>query len=169
MEKRVSLAWSSGIDFTATSEDGVSVELGGVESPGTFRPAAMLLVALGGCTGMDAISILTKKRVGVTELRSRGVAASRRTSIPSPTRRSSSSTSCEGTSIDDAAVARAVELSARKYCAVGATIAQGETTIEHRTRIIDENGERTCECLVIGPRGAGLAGAESREAVGASA
>jgi hypothetical protein len=66
-------------------------------------------------------------------------------------------------------VARAVELSARKYCAVGATIAQGETTIEHRTRIIDENGERTCECLIIGPRGAGLAGAESREAVGTSA
>ena len=53
-------------------------------------------------------------------------------------------------------MARAIELSARKYCMVGATIASGDCTINHRMRIIDEQGERTCDCLSIGPRGAGL-------------
>ena len=168
MEKRVSLAWSTGIDFSATSEDGVSVELGGIESPGTFRPAAMLLVALGGCTGMDAISIMTKKRIAVSSYRVE-VFGIQKDEHPKPYTSIIVEHVVEGTSIDDASVARAVELSARKYCAVGATIAQGETTIEHRTRIIDEKGERTCECLVIGPRGQGLAGVEAREAVGTSA
>jgi putative redox protein len=165
MEKRVSLAWGTGIEFTATSEDGVSVELGGAESPGTFRPAAMLLVALGGCTGMDAISIMTKKRIAVSSYRVE-VSGIQKDEHPKPYTSILVEHVVEGTSIDDASVARAVELSARKYCAVGATIAQGETTIEHRTRIIDENGERTCECLIIGPRGAGLAGTEARQIVG---
>jgi len=65
MEKRVSLAWTDGLEFTATSEDGVRVNLGSAESHGTFRPAALVLVALAGCTGMDAISIMTKMRLQI--------------------------------------------------------------------------------------------------------
>jgi uncharacterized OsmC-like protein len=61
-----------------------------------------------------------------------------------------------GTSIDDKAVARAIELSARKYCVVGANLASGDTEINHLMRVVDENGERTCDCLTIGPKGAGL-------------
>jgi putative redox protein len=61
-----------------------------------------------------------------------------------------------GTDIDDKAVARAIELSARKYCAVGATLATGDARINHRMRIIDEAGERTCDCVTIGPKGQGL-------------
>jgi putative redox protein len=163
MEKHVSLAWRQGLEFTAVSEDGVAVELGGVESAGTFRPSAMLLVALGGCTGMDAISIMLKKRLVVSSYRVL-VQGIQQDEHPKPYTSIVVEHVMEGTAIDDAAVARAVELSARKYCAVGATIAQGETTIEHRTRIIDENGERTCECIVIGPRGLGLVRADEAAA-----
>lgn len=155
MEKRVSLTWSKDLDFTATSEDGVSVELGGTESAGTWRPATLLLAGLAGCTGMDAISIMRKKRLQVTSYRVEAVGVQREehpmffTSIVVDH-------VLEGTSIDDAAVARAIELSARKYCVVGANLASGDTSINHRMRITDENGERSCDCLTIGPRGKGL-------------
>jgi putative redox protein len=160
MEKHVSLAWSQGLEFTARSEDGVAVELGGAESVDTFRPAAMLLVALGGCTGMDAISIMLKKRLTVSSYRVL-VQGIQRDEHPKVYTSIAVEHVVEGTALDDAAVARAVELSARKYCAVGATIAQGETTIEHRIRVIDERGERIRACLVIGPHGQGLEVAET--------
>jgi putative redox protein len=161
MEKHVSLSWRQGVEFTALSEDGVAVELGGAESVDAFRPAAMLLVALGGCTGMDAISIMLKKRLAVSSYRVL-VQGVQRDEHPKVYTSIVVEHVVEGTGIDDTAVTRAVELSARKYCAVGATIAQGETTIGHRTRVIDERGERTCACVVIGPRGQGLEGADAR-------
>ncbi len=61
-----------------------------------------------------------------------------------------------GSAIPDKAVARAIELSARKYCMVGANLASGDARINHRMRIIDDAGERTCDCITIGPRGKGL-------------
>ena len=67
----------------------------------------------------------------------------------------------EGRGISDKAVSRAIELSARKYCMVGATLATGDCSINHRMRISDEQGERTCDCITIGPRGAGLSHYES--------
>ena len=114
-----------------------------------------LLAALGGCTGMDAVSVMAKKKVGFDEYRVE-VVGQQRAAYP----RSYTSITVEhivrGKGIDDKAVARAIELSARKYCMVGATIATGDCTIAHRMRIIDEKGERTCDCLSIGPKGAGL-------------
>jgi len=155
MEKRVSLAWTEGLEFTATSEDGVRVDLGSAESHGTFRPAALVLVALAGCTGMDAISIMTKMRLQIDSYSVQAIGEQREehpkffTSIVV-------THILTGTSIDDTAVARAVELSARKYCVVGANLASGDTSINHLVRVTDENGERRCDCLTIGPKGKGL-------------
>ncbi len=155
MEERINARWSSDLDFTGTSEDGASVAMGGPTSPETFRPAGLLLVALASCTGMDAVSIMSKKRVQIESYEVEAVGIKRDTHP-----RSFSSIVVDhivkGTSIDDKAVTRAIELSARKYCVVGANLATGDTTINHRFRIIDENGERTCDCLTIGPRGKGL-------------
>jgi putative redox protein len=155
MEKHISLAWGEGLEFTATSDEGVDVPMGGAESPGTLRPATLLLAALGGCTGMDVVSILAKKRVEVTSYRIE-VRGAQAEEAPKPFTSIVVEHIVAGRAMDDAAVARAVELSARRYCTVGATIALGETTISHQARILDEKGERTCECLTIGPRGQGL-------------
>ncbi len=155
MEERINARWSSNLDFTGTSEDGASVAMGGPTSPETFRPAGLLLVALASCTGMDAVSILSKKRVQIESYEVEAVGIKRETHP-----RSFTSIVVDhivkGTSIDDRAVARAIELSAGKYCVVGANLATGDTTINHRFRVIDENGERTCDCLTIGPKGKGL-------------
>src|SRR5438309_1824069 len=59
-----------GMHFDAVSGSGYHVTLdadehGGGENKG-FRPMELLLVGLAGCTGMDVISILRKKRQDVT-------------------------------------------------------------------------------------------------------
>jgi len=155
MEKRVNVRWSAGLDFEAVTDEGASAHMGGPDAPEAFRPAGLVLAALAGCTGMDAISILDKMRVAIDSYRVEAVGQQREehprffTSIVV-------THVLTGTSIDDTAVARAVELSARKYCVVGANLASGDTSINHLVRITDEKGERDCDCLTIGPKGKGL-------------
>jgi putative redox protein len=154
MAKHVTVRWHGGLDFDATDPVGAIVPMSSKED--VFGPSLLLLAALGGCTGMDAVSVMTKKRVAFTDYRVE-VTGQQREAYP----RSYASITVEhivqGDAVEDRAVARAIELSARQYCMVGATIASGDCTINHRMRIIDRSGERTCDCVTIGPRGAGLA------------
>ncbi len=153
MAKHVTVRWHGELDFDATDPVGAIVPMSSKED--VFGPSLLVLAALGGCTGMDAVSVMTKKRVEFDDYRVE-VTGEQREGYP----RSYSSVTVEhivhGEAVDDQAVARAIELSARKYCAVGATIASGDCTINHRMRIVDRAGERTCDCVTIGPRGAGL-------------
>jgi putative redox protein len=158
MEKRVEATWASGMEFEAQDERGVRITMGSEESL-AFRPSALVLAGLAGCTGMDAVSIMSKKRVQVSSYRVEAV-GQQRDEHPRVFTHITVTHIVEGTSLDDAAIRRAIELSARKYCTVGATIAAGDTTIDHELRMIDELGERTCDCLTIGPRGQGLANIE---------
>ena len=153
MTKHVTVRWHGELDFEGVDEAGAIVPMSVKED--VFSPGLMVLAALGGCTGMDAVSVMAKKKVAFEEYRVE-VVGEQREAYP----RSYTSITVEhivrGQDIADKAVARAIELSARKYCMVGATIASGDCTINHRLRIIDEQGERTCDCLSIGPKGAGL-------------
>lgn len=156
MQKRIAARWIAGtdMDFEATNEAGARIVMGSLESP-EFRPAALVLAGLAGCTGMDAISIMAKKRQRILQYEIE-VVGQQREEHPRFFTSIIVTHVIEGTSIDDAAVHRAVELSARKYCIVGANLASGDTSINHQVRITDENGERFCDCLTIGPKGKGL-------------
>jgi putative redox protein len=153
MAKHVTVRWQGELDFEARDEAGADVSMSPKDD--AFGPAALVLAALAGCTGMDAVSIMAKKRVGYE---SYGVEVDGEMRQEHP--RLFTAITVEhvltGSNIEDKSVARAIELSARKYCVVGATLASGATIINHRMRITDEKGERTCDCLSIGPKGAGL-------------
>ena len=132
----MTVRWHGELDFDATDEAGAIVPMS--PSDDVFGPGPLVLAALGGCTGMDAVSVMTKKQVAFDELPRRG----RGPSSARPIHVLYTSITVEhivrGDDIDDKAVARAIELSARKYCMVGATIASGDCTINHRVRVIDE-------------------------------
>lgn len=153
MTRYVSIRWHGEMDFEASDGRGAVVPMSPREE--AFGPGLMVLAALGGCTGMDAISILGKKQIQVDSYEV-DVQGEQRETHP----RSYTTITVEhivrGPSIRDKDVARAIELSARKYCMVGANLASGDTVINHRMRVTDANGERTCDCITIGPRGAGL-------------
>ncbi len=153
MSKHVTVRWQGELDFEGTDDGGATVRMS--PRPDEYGPAMLVLTALAGCTGMDAASIMAKKKVAVDTYRV-DVSAEQREEHPHLFTTITVEHIVEGKGIADKAVARAIGLSATKYCVVGAALASGDASINHRMRIIDEAGERTCDCLTIGPKGKGL-------------
>ena len=87
-------------------------------------PMELLLVALGGCTAVDVISILRKKREQVTDYRVE-VRGARREEYPRAFTRMEVRHIVRGRGVSERAVAAAVELSETKYCSVAATLRPG--------------------------------------------
>jgi putative redox protein len=111
-----------------------SPEHGGASSG--FEPLELLALAVGGCTALDAIAILRKKRQIVTGYRLR-VATRQVQEHPRVYSHFVVLHIVQGRAIDPRAVARSIELSALKYCPVGAMLASG-TQITHQFRIVPE-------------------------------
>jgi putative redox protein len=153
MVKRVTARWDGELDFEGADEAGATVSMS--QSDEAFGPASLVLAALAGCTGMDVVSIMGKKQVGFDAYRVE-VEAEQRRDYPRLFTRITVVHIVAGANIEDEAVARSIELSARKYCVVGASLASGDAEIRHRMRITDERGERSGECLTIGPQSKGL-------------
>lgn len=119
--------WSQGMTFSGSADSGFEVPLGADPSVGGsddgFRPLELLAVGLAGCTAMDVISILKKKRQEVTAFEVQ-VHADRAEEHP----RSFTAISIEyiitGHNVDEAAVQRSIELSETKYCPAQAMLGQ---------------------------------------------
>ncbi len=66
MSNKINVAWTGDMAFEAET-NGFKIKLDAEENVGGNntgpRPKPLTLVSLGGCTGMDVISILTKMRV----------------------------------------------------------------------------------------------------------
>jgi putative redox protein len=137
--------------FVARAGSGHSLVLDDGRGDTGPRPAELIPMALAGCTAMDVISILRKKRQEVTryEVRAEGVQMD---AHPNAFTRIDVLHVVEGPAIDVDALRRAIELSATKYCSVGATLSSGITEIHHAYLVRDEQGtEQTAEVLVLGP------------------
>ena len=128
-----------GMHFDALSGSGHHVTLdadehGGGENRG-FRPMELLLVGLAGCTGMDVISILRKKRQQVTgyEVHVTGVRAEEH---PMVFVEITVEHIVTGHHIQPEAVARAIELSEERYCGAGAMLGK-VAHLTHTSRIVE--------------------------------
>ena len=138
VEAKVKLV--QGMQFTGTSTSGHALSMDADDDAGGkntgFRPMELLLVGFGGCTGMDTISILRKKRQEVTGLEI-NVKGERADSHPKVYREIHIEYVVKGKGITKESVERAIALSLEKYCSVGATLAK-TGTITHSYRIVDE-------------------------------
>ena len=158
----------SGLRFTATTGSGHEIVLDDADGDAGPRPVEMLLVGQAGCTGMDVISILQKKRQAVTRYEV-SVKAEQRDGQPAVFTRADVLHIIEGPALDEAAVRRAIELSANKYCSVAAMLSAGTVEIHHSYRILGPDGTAPIEgeVLVSGPR-AQVAGMDQSEPAGAA-
>jgi len=137
--------------FEARTGSGHTVVMDNGEGDTGARPAELVGVALGGCTGMDVISILRKKRQAVTgyEIRVSGLQAE---GHPNNFTRFDVVHVLDGEDIDPEAVRRAIELSATRYCSVGSTLASGDLELHHSYVIRLPGGEElAAEVIVMGP------------------
>jgi putative redox protein len=91
-----------------------------------FRPLEMLLMSLAGCTAMDVISILRKKKQDVTafEVEVEGIQVAEH---PKYFGEINVVYRVTGHDVDEAAVARAIELSETRYCGASATLSAKAT------------------------------------------
>jgi putative redox protein len=137
--------------FEALVASGHRIVFDDAEGDAGPRPSELLGTALGACTAMDVVSILRKKQQPVRRYEVR-VTALQAGSHPRAFVRFDVVHVLDGDGIDPEAVRRSIELSARKYCAVGATLASGALEIHHAYLLRDTGGdERYAEVLVIGP------------------
>ena len=137
---KVVLKHQSGVNFTATTESGHQIETDGAPAIGGqnkgARPMEMVLVGLGSCSAIDVMKMLEKMRQQVSDCRI-VIDANRADSIPAVFSDIHLSFSVTGTDLDENKVARAVSLSAEKYCSVSRMLASS-VTITHDFSVIAE-------------------------------
>lgn len=111
--------WKNGMTFTGSADSGFEVplgtdpELGGADDG--FRPLELMGVSLAGCTAMDVISILKKKQQAVTGFEVK-VHTDQAAEFPKVFTHIVITYQVTGRNVDEAALVRAIELSASKYC-----------------------------------------------------
>jgi putative redox protein len=141
MEAQVT--WHDGLSFTGTADSGFTVKLGGSVDVGGaddgFRPLELMLISLIGCTGMDVISILQKKRQSVTSFVVNGQAI-RAEDHPRSFTKATIEYHVTGHAIDEKAILRSLELSAARYCPAQAMLGQ-IIPIELKYHIYEEEAE----------------------------
>ena len=121
----------TGRQFVAQSGTGHALVVDDAEGHSGPKPIELALLALGGCTAFDVISILRKKRQKVTGYEI-ALRADQNAEPPAYFTRVEIQHRLRG-QIDPEAVRAAIHLSETKYCAVGAMIsktAQIATTFE---------------------------------------
>ncbi len=124
---QASVVWSKGMSFTGTADSGFSVPLGtdpavGGDNDG-FRPMELLVISLAGCTAMDVISILRKKRQDITGFEVK-VDAARANEHPKVVTAFAVRYIVRGRNIDPRAVERAIDLSQTTYCPAQAMLSK---------------------------------------------
>jgi putative redox protein len=115
------------------------------------RPSELLIVAQAGCTALDVLSVLRKKRQVFERYEVRISGEQREAVFPEVFERIRIVHVVEG-DVAVEAVRRAIELSATKYCTVTGNLASGVAEIHHAYVVRDGDGEEHYgEVVVTGP------------------
>jgi putative redox protein len=156
MRKTALARWDGDLRFVGLTGSGHEITMDAEEGDAGARPSELPLVGLAGCTAIDVVEILRKKRQVVTRYVV-AVDADQREAHPKVFGDIVVEHRLEGESLDLTAVHRAIELSATRYCTVTAVIATGVARIIHRYFVKDDAGEHRGEVIVTGPGGANVA------------
>lgn len=136
----VKLNYKGGLEFLAKTPSGHTITMDGAAEFGGKnngpRPMELVLVALGGCSGMDVASILNKKKMDVRDIEI-NVKGEKASEYPKKYTDVEIEYIVKGKNLTDEAVKRAVELSMQKYCSVKATI-EGAAKVKYSYKIINE-------------------------------
>jgi len=130
------VTWKGGGEFQGSTGAGPAIRLN-VPDPVAGRPGPspmeVLLVAVGGCTAVDVVSILQKKRVAITGLEVR-VEGERAPDHPRYYTQVHLVYRVTGRQVPLAAVEHAVELSLTKYCSASKSL---KAPIDHTIEIVE--------------------------------
>ncbi len=137
--------WHKGLTFTGKADSGFEVPLGGRSSAGGdgdgFRPMELFATGLAGCTAMDTISVLQKKRQDITSFEV-NVSTERAEKHPRVFTHISIEYLVTGHNVDEKAVLRAIQLSAERYCPAQGMLSQVvPIDLEYQIFEAEDNGD----------------------------
>lgn len=137
---RAKIQWRDKVHFTAVADSGHPIPLDGPAEAGGenrgSRPMELVLMGLGGCTSYDVVNILTKSRQQVVDCVTE-LSADRAEAVPQVFERIHIHFIISGKDLDDKKVARAVSLSADKYCSASIMLERAGVQISHDYEIIN--------------------------------
>jgi putative redox protein len=135
----IQASWQGGLAFEASNEVGLTISMDSPLAEGAPQgpsPMQVLLMSLAGCTAMDVVSILEKKRQVVTGMKV-DVVGNRAEDHPRYYTDITMEFVVRGRNVDPKAVERAIELSAEKYCSASANL-QPKSEIRHNFRVEED-------------------------------
>jgi len=132
------IKWVEGVTFVGESGSGHAVVMDGPPDMGGrnlgVRPMEMVLLGMGGCTAFDVVHILKKARQPVTDCVVE-LNADRAETEPKVFTRIHAHFIVTGSGLKEAQVARAIQLSAEKYCSASIMLgATAEITHDYEIR-----------------------------------
>ncbi len=111
--------WHRGLTFSGTADSGFEVTLGAERGVGGdddgFRPMELMALSLAGCTAMDVISILRKKRQEIIDFQVE-VKAEQAGEHPKVFTNAVIEYEVTGRGVQEEALRRSIGLSAERYC-----------------------------------------------------
>jgi len=139
MANRARVKWIEGRRFLGESGSGHAVTMESAPREGAvavgIRPMEMLLLGMGGCTAIDVIAILQKAREPVTDVVVE-LEGERAEEVPKVYTRIHAHYVITGRGVKESAVARAVKLSAEKYCSASIMMA-ATAEVTHDYEIVE--------------------------------
>ena len=138
-EMTATLVWQNDKQFLGTtgSDHNVLID-GNRETNSGASPMELVLMGMGGCSAYDVVHILEKSRQNVTKCVTE-LTAKRSSEIPAVFTDIHIHFVVAGEGLADDKVARAVALSAEKYCSASIMLARGGVNVTHSHELHDDN------------------------------
>lgn len=139
---KAEVEWKGGVQFRITPGSGHAVTTDGPEASGGenagARPMELVLMGVGGCASYDVVTILEKSREIVTSCVCH-IEAKRAEEPPRVFTHIKMHFVVSGEDLTENKVARAVSLSAEKYCSASIMLSRAGVEIEHSHEIIESD------------------------------
>jgi putative redox protein len=118
-ESHAQIKWLDKLEFVGTDSTKHSLVMSSQDEQNAtgLKPSELLLLALGGCTAVDVVIIMRKKRQAITGLEI-NVSGEQDENPPWTFRRIHLEYVVRGKGLSEKGLARAIKLSEEKYCSV---------------------------------------------------
>ena len=124
---KTTINWEKDVKFTGSTPDGHLVNIDGPPEAGGnnegMRPMELILMGVGACSAFDVMAILKKSHQDVSDCRCE-VEGTRAEEIPKVFTDIHLHFVVSGTNLNEKIVARAINLSAEKYCSASIMLAK---------------------------------------------
>ncbi len=134
MATKAQLNWTDGFQFVARAENGPGMVLDSSDGGSGPTPMQMVLMGVAGCTAMDVVSILKKKRANISDLQV-NISGDQAEEHPKRYTDINIEFIVHGKGVKPQDMERSIELSLTKYCSATASV---NANVAHTYRIVED-------------------------------